>query len=233
MKRGKRYKELLKVTDKSKAYTVDEAIAVLPKLKSARFDESIEVIYVLNVDPKYADQNVRGVISLPNGTGKKVRVLVFAEGENAQIAKDAGADIVGADELINKIAKENFLDFDVAIATKGMMRSVGKVARILGPRKLMPNPKTGTVTDDVAKAVKDFKAGKIEYRVDKTGVIHTIIGKASFTPEQVKGNLLTLNEAILKARPASVKGQYIKKAFVSLTMSPSLRVDVQSLLKLK
>jgi len=233
MKRSKRYKELLKVADKSKVYTVDEAIATLPKLKSTKFDESIEAVYALNVNPKYADQNIRGVISLPHGTGKKVRVLVFAEGEDAQLAKDAGADIVGGGELIDKIAKENFLDFDIAIATRAMMRNVGKIARILGPRKLMPNPKAGTVTDDVAKAVKEFKAGKIEYRVDKTGVIHTIIGKASFTPEQVKENWLALNEAILKARPASVKGQYIKKVFISLTMSPSLRIDVQSLLKLR
>lgn len=233
MKRSKRYKELLKVIDKKKAYTVDEAIATLPKLKSAKFDESIETAYVLNVNPKYADQNIRGVINLPNGTGKKVRVLVFAEGPDAQAAKDAGADIVGGKELVDKIAKENFLDFDVAIATRAMMRNVGKVARILGPRKLMPNPKAGTVTDDVGKAVKEFKAGKIEYRVDKTGVIHTIIGKASFTPEQVKENWLALNEAILKAKPASVKGQYIKKVFISLTMSPALRIDVQSLLKLK
>ena len=233
MKRGKRYKELVKLVEQEKAYTVDETIAILPKLKSAKFDESIEAVYVLNVDPKHADQNVRGVISLPNGTGKKVKVLVFAKGDDARAAENAGADIVGAEELINKIAKENFLDFDVAIATKDMMRDIGKVAKILGPRKLMPNPKAGTVTDDVAKAVKDFKAGKIEYRVDKTGVIHTIIGKISFTMEQIKENLLTLNEAILKARPASVKGQYITKAFISLTMSPSLRIDVQDLLKLK
>ena len=233
MKRGKRYKELVKLVEQEKAYTVDETIAILPKLKSAKFDESIEAVYVLNVDPKHADQNVRGVISLPNGTGKKVKVLVFAKGDDARAAENAGADIVGAEELIDKIAKENFLDFDVAIATKDMMRDIGKIAKILGPRKLMPNPKAGTVTDDVAKAVKDFKAGKIEYRVDKTGVIHTIIGKISFTAEQIKENLLTLNEAILKARPASVKGQYITKAFISLTMSPSLRIDAQDLLKLK
>ncbi|MEA3313462.1 MAG: 50S ribosomal protein L1 [Caldisericota bacterium] len=233
MKRGKRYKELIKLVEQEKAYTVDEAIAILPKLKSAKFDESIEAAYILNVDPKHADQNVRGVISLPNGTGKKVKVLVFAKGEDARAAENAGADIVGAEELIDKIVKENFLDFDITIATKDMMRDIGKVAKILGPRKLMPNPKAGTVTDDVAKAVKDFKAGKIEYRVDKTGVIHTIIGKISFTAEQIKENLLALNEAILKARPASVKGQYLKKAFISLTMSPSLRIDVQDLLKLK
>ncbi len=233
MKRSKRYKELLKVADKSKVYTVDEAIAMLPKLKSAKFDESVEAVYALNVNPKYADQNIRGVINLPHGTGKKVRVLVFAEGPDAQLAKDAGADIVGGRELVDKIAKENFLDFDVAIATRAMMRNVSKVARILGPRKLMPNPKAGTVTDDVVKAVKEFKAGKIEYRVDKTGVVHTIIGKASFAPEQIKENWIALNEAILKARPASVKGQYIKKVFISLTMSPSLRIDVQSLLKLR
>jgi len=233
MKRGKRYKELIKLIEQEKAYTVDETIAILPKLKSAKFDESIEAVYVLNVDPKHADQNVRGVISLPNGTGKKVKVLVFAKGDDARAAENAGADIVGAEGLIDKIAKENFLEYDVAIATKDMMRDIGKIAKILGPRKLMPNPKAGTVTDDVAKAVKDFKAGKIEYRVDKTGVIHTIIGKIYFTAEQIKENLLTLNEAILKARPASVKGQYITKAFISLTMSPSLRIDAQDLLKLK
>ncbi len=231
MKRGKRYQELLKKIDRTKQYSLDEALELLPQLKSAKFDESVEATYVLNVNPKFADQNIRGVISLPNGTGKKVKVLVFAKGEKAQEAKEAGADYVGAEDLVDKIAKEGFLDFDVAIATPDMMRHVGKVARILGPRKLMPNPKAGTVTMDVGKAVKEFKAGKIEYRVDKTGVIHTVIGKSSFKPEELKENLLALNEAIVKARPASVKGQYVKKVYLSLTMSPAVRLNVQELLK--
>ncbi len=231
MKRGKRYQELLKKIDRTKQYSLDEALELLPQLKSAKFDESVEATYVLNVNPKFADQNIRGVISLPHGTGKKVKVLVFAKGEKAQEAKEAGADYVGAEDLVDKIAKEGFLDFDVAIATPDMMRHVGKVARILGPRKLMPNPKAGTVTMDVGKAVKEFKAGKIEYRVDKTGVIHTVIGKISFKPEELKENLLALNEAIVKARPASVKGQYVKKVYLSLTMSPALRLNVQELLK--
>ncbi len=231
MKRGKRYRELLKKIDKTKQYALDEAIELLPQLKSAKFDESVEATYVLNVNPKFADQNIRGVITLPHGTGKEVKVLVFAKGEKAQEAKDAGADYVGAEDLVDKIAKEGFLDFDVAIATPDMMRHVGKVARILGPRKLMPNPKAGTVTMDIAKAVKDFKAGKIEYRVDKTGVIHTIVGKISFGKDKLKENILALNEAILKARPASVKGQFVKKVFLSLTMSPAVRLNVQDLLK--
>ncbi len=231
MKRGKRYKELLKKIDRTKQYTLEEALELLPELKSVKFDESVEATYVLNVNPKFADQNIRGVITLPHGTGKEVKVLVFAKGEKAQEAKDAGADYVGAEDLVDKIAKEGFLDFDVAIATPDMMRHVGKVARILGPRKLMPNPKAGTVTMDIEKAVKDFKAGKIEYRVDKTGVIHTIVGKISFGKEKLKENILALNEAILKARPASVKGQFVKKVFLSLTMSPSVRLNVQDLLK--
>jgi len=231
VKRSKRYRELLKKIDKTKQYTLDEAIKLLPELKSAKFDESVEATYVLNVNPKFADQNIRGVISLPHGTGKTVKVLVFAKGEKAQEAKDAGADYVGAEELIDKIAKEGFLDFDVAIATPDMMRFVGKIARILGPRKLMPNPKAGTVTMDIAKAVKDFKAGKIEYRVDKTGVIHTIVGKVSFKPEDLKENILALTEAILKARPASVKGTYLKKMYLALTMSPAIRINVQDLTK--
>ncbi len=231
MKRGKKYKELLKKIDVNKQYTLDEALGLIPQLKSAKFDESVEATYVMNVNPKFADQNIRGVISLPNGTGKTVKVLVFAKGEKAQEARDAGSDYVGGEELIEKISKEGFLDFDIAIATPDMMRYVGKIARILGPRKLMPNPKAGTVTMDVGKTVKDFKAGKIEYRVDKTGVIHTIVGKISFNTEDLKENISVLNEAILKARPASVKGQYMKKVYLSLTMSPSIRLNVQSLLK--
>jgi large subunit ribosomal protein L1 len=230
MKRSKRYLEALKKVEE-KAYSIDESVEKIVSLKSVKFDETVEATYVLNVDPRQADQNVRGVISLPHGTGKKVRVLVFASADKMQEAKDAGADYVGGEDLVNKIEKENFLDFDVAIATTDMMRVIGRVAKILGPRKLMPSPKAGTVTMDIGDAVKEFKAGKIEYRVDKTGVIHTVVGKSSFTKDQIKENFLVLNSSIVKSRPASVKGQYIKKVFLSLTMSPSVRVNVQELLK--
>ncbi len=230
MKRSKRYLEALKKVEE-KAYSIDESVEKIVSLGSVKFDETVEATYVLNVDPRQADQNVRGVISLPHGTGKKVRVLVFASADKMQEAKDAGADYVGGEDLVNKIEKENFLDFDVAIATTDMMRVIGRVAKILGPRKLMPSPKAGTVTMDIGDAVKEFKAGKIEYRVDKTGVIHTVVGKSSFTKDQIKENFLALNSSIVKSRPASVKGQYIKKVFLSLTMSPSVRVNVQELLK--
>jgi large subunit ribosomal protein L1 len=231
MKRGKRYLNLLKSYDRTAVYSIDSSIETVKKLKSVKFDETVEATYVLNVDPKQADQNVRGVISLPHGTGKMIRVLVFATGEKAQEAKDAGADIVGADDLIQKIEKENFLDFDVAIATPDMMKSLGRIAKILGPRKLMPSPKSGTVTMDIRDTVNEFKAGKIEFRVDKTGVVHTVVGKSSFTSEQLKEKLLALNSAIVRSRPASVRGQYIKKAYLSLTMSPAVRMNVSELLK--
>jgi large subunit ribosomal protein L1 len=230
MKRGKRYLELKKKID-VKPYLMDEALEKILELKSTKFDETVEFTCVLNVDPKQSDQNVRGVITLPHGTGKSIKVLVFAGADKLQEAKDAGADYVGGEDLVIKIEKEGFLDFDVAIASPDIMRLIGRIAKILGPRKLMPSPKAGTVTNDIASAVKEFKAGKIEYRVDKTGVIHTIIGKSSFSKEQLKENLITLSSAIVKSRPASVKGQYIKKAYVSLTMSPSLRLNTQELLK--
>jgi large subunit ribosomal protein L1 len=230
MKRGKRYLELEKKID-AKIYSIDEALDKVVELKSAKFDESVEFTCVLNVDPKQADQNVRGVITLPHGTGKKIRVLVFAGADKLQEAKDAGADYVGGEDLVTKIEKEGFLDFDVAIATPDIMRVIGRIAKILGPRKLMPSPKAGTVTADIASAVKEFKAGKIEYRVDKTGVIHTLIGKSSFNKAQLRENLVTLSGAIVKSRPSSVKGQYLKKAFISLTMSPSVRLNTQELLK--
>jgi|UniRef100_A0A7C4XZT6 large subunit ribosomal protein L1 len=231
MKRGKRYLELLKKIDRQKAYSVDEAIETVKTLKSTKFDETVEVAYVLNVDPKQADQNVRGVITLPHGTGKSVRVLVFATTDKAQEAKDAGADYVGGEDLIQKIEKEGFLDFDVAIATPDIMKSLGRIAKILGPRKLMPSPKSGTVTMDIYDTVKEFKAGKIEFRVDKTGVIHTVIGKSSFPKEQIKENLLALNSAVVKSRPASVRGQYVKKVYLSLTMSPAIKLNVNELLR--
>ncbi len=227
---GKRY-IALKEKVEPKIYSIDEAIGKILEMKSAKFDETVEATFVLNVDPKQADQNVRGVITLPHGTGKSVKVLVFAGADKVQEARDAGADYVGGEDLVNKIEKEGFLDFDVAIATPDMMRVIGRIARILGPRKLMPSPKAGTVTDNIAGAVKEFKAGKIEYRVDKTGVIHTVVGKASFTKEQLKENFFALSSSIVKSRPASVKGQYIKKVFLSLTMSPSVRVNVQEILK--
>lgn len=231
MKRSKRYLESLKKVDIAKIYGIDEAIETVLSLKSTKFDETVEADYVLNVDPKQADQNIRGVITLPYGTGKSIRVLVFSSADKVQEARDAGADYVGGEDLVAKIEKEGFLDFDVAIATPDMMRVIGRIAKILGPRKLMPSPKSGTVTMDIADAVKEFKAGKIEYRVDKTGVVHTVIGKSSFSKEQLKENLVALNSSIVKSRPASVKGQFIKKVYLSLTMSPSVRVNVQELLK--
>ncbi len=231
MKRSKRYLESLKKVDVAKIYGLDEGIEALLSLKSAKFDETVEATYVLNVDPRQADQNIRGVITLPHGTGKSVRVLVFASADKVQEARDAGADYVGGEDLVNKIEKEGFLDFDVAIATPDMMRVIGRIAKILGPRKLMPSPKSGTVTTEIEAAVKEFKAGKIEYRVDKTGVVHTVVGKSSFTKEQLRENLLALNTSIVKSRPASVKGQFVKKVYISLTMSPSVRLNVQELLK--
>lgn len=231
MKRSKRYLENLKKVDTGKIYSINEAIETVLSLRSTKFDETVEANYVLNVDPKQADQNIRGVITLPNGTGKSIRVLVFCSADKIQEARDAGADYIGGEDLVTKIEKEGFLDFDVAIATPDMMRLIGRIAKILGPRKLMPSPKSGTVTMDIADAVKEFKVGKIEYRVDKTGVVHTVIGKSSFSKEQLKENLFALNSSIVKSRPASVKGQFIKKVYLSLTMSPSVKVNVQELLK--
>ena len=227
-KKGKKYQEAAKAIDSSKAYTLDEAVELLPKLKTAKFDETIEVSMKLNVDPKQADQNVRGVVTLPAGTGKTVRVAVFTKGDKTTEAQEAGADVVGGDELIEKI-RGGWLEFDVAIATPDMMASLGKVARILGPRGLMPNPKAGTVTPEVGKAVHEFKAGKIEFRVDKVGIVHCPLGKSSFAPAAIKENFVALLEAIQRARPASVKGTYMGKTYLSLTMSPSIRVDTNRL----
>ncbi len=223
-KKGKKYQEVAKLIDPAKLYTLEEAAELLPKLKTAKFDESIETSIKLNVDPKQADQNVRGVVGLPAGTGKTVRVAVFTKGDKSTEAKEAGADYVGGEELVEKI-KEGWLDFDVAVATPDMMATLGKVARILGPRGLMPNPKAGTVTADVGKAVREFKGGKIEFRVDKVGTVHCLLGKSSFAPEAIKGNFMALYEAIQKARPASVKGTYIGKVYLGLTMSPAIRLD--------
>ena len=229
---SKRREAILKKVDTSKVYSVEEAIGKVDDLKSAKFDETVEVAMNLNVDPRHADQMVRGSVVLPNGTGKKVRVAVFAKDAKADEAKEAGADLVGSDELIEQIQAGN-IDFDIVIATPDMMGVIGKVARILGPKGLMPNPKTGTVTMDVAQAVKNAKGGQVNFRVDKKGNIHAGIGKASFDKEKLKENLVTFVEAINRAKPASAKGKYITNAALSLTMSPSLKLDTAELMEIK
>lgn len=229
---SKRREALLKKIDANKAYSVDEAIAALPELKSAKFDETVEVALNLNVDPRHADQMIRGSVVLPHGTGKRVRVAVFAKDAKADEARAAGADIVGSDALIEQIQAGN-IDFDIVISTPDMMGVLGKVARILGPKGLMPNPKTGTVTMDVTKAVENAKGGQVNYRVDKKGNIHAGIGKVSFDNAQIKENFITFVRAINKAKPASAKGKYITNAAVSLTMSPSVTLDAAELMELK
>ena len=224
MRQGKKYSNKIEKAERSKFYTLDEGLDVLYSLEQAGFDETIEVAMNLGVDPRKADQIVRSTVVLPNGTGKSIRVLVFARGENEKIAEEAGADFVGSDDLAAKI-QGGWVDFDVAIATPDMMSVVGKLGKILGPRGLMPNPKSGTVTQDVARAVKDTKAGKIEFRVDKTGNIHVPIGKRSFDIGKIKENLLTLLDAIIRARPAAAKGTYLKSVTISSTMSPGVRLD--------
>ncbi|NLN16475.1 MAG: 50S ribosomal protein L1 [Firmicutes bacterium] len=225
-KRGKRYQEVLKLVDKEKAYTPREAIELVKRTATAKFDETVEVALKLGVDARHADQQVRGTVVLPNGTGKEVRVLVFAKGEKAKEAEEAGADFVGAEDLAEKI-QGGWLDFDAAVATPDMMSIVGRLGRILGPRGLMPNPKTGTVTFDVGKAVRDFKAGKVEYRTDKSAGVHVIIGKVSFTEEQLLENFKALMEAIVKARPAAAKGAYLRSVAMSATMGPGIKIAPQ------
>ena len=226
---GKKYLDALKLIEK-REYDLDEALDLLPKIKTAKFDETVEVTLLLGVDPKQSDQNVRGVVNLPSGTGKSVKVLVFAKGEKVKEAQEANADYVGTDDLAKKI-EGGWLDFDVVIATPDCMDVVGKLGKILGPRGLMPNPKLGTVTNDIAKAVKDAKAGRIEFRVDKFGNIHAPAGKSSFNKEDLVRNIYALFEAIIRAKPPSAKGQYIKEGFLSLTMSPSVKLNVSKLLK--
>jgi len=223
-KRGKRYQELVKLIDRDKLYDSEEAIALAKRIARAKFDETVEVALRLGIDPRHADQQVRSTVVLPHGTGKTRKVLVFAKGEKAKEAEEAGADYVGAEDLVAKI-QEGWLDFDVAIATPDMMGMVSKLGRILGPRGLMPNPKTGTVTMEVGKAVREVKAGKIEFRADKTGVVHAPIGKASFEEEKLKENFRALVEAVIKAKPPAVKGQYIKSVTISTTMGPGIRVN--------
>ena len=225
MKHGKKYMTGAKLIEAGKQYDAAEALDLVVKTASAKFDETIEFHAKLGVDSRHADQQVRGAVVLPNGTGKKVRVLVFAKGEKENEAKAAGADYVGAEEYIEKIQKENWLDFDVVIATPDMMGVVGRIARILGPKGLMPNPKAGTVSMDVAKAVNDVKAGKIEYRLDKTNIIHCHIGKASFGAAKLKENYDVLVAAIMKAKPAAAKGQYIRSISVASTMGPGIKIN--------
>jgi large subunit ribosomal protein L1 len=224
VKRGKNYRETLSKIDKERLYSPLEAVKLLKEITSAKFDETIEVHMRLGVDPRKADQQVRGTVALPHGTGKTVRVAVFAQGEKAREAEEAGADVVGAADLAEKVEK-GWFEFDVAIATPDMMATVGKLGRLLGPRGLMPNPKAGTVTFDVGKAVKDVKAGKIEYRVDKFGIVHSVIGKASFPVDKLIGNYQALIEEIIRAKPAAAKGKYIKSISISTTMSPGVKVD--------
>ena len=221
---SKRYIESAKLIDKTQAYTSEEAMKLVVDTAKAKFDESIELHVRLGVDGRNADQQVRGVVVLPEGTGRTVRVLVIAKGDKADEAKAAGADIVGDDDIVKKIMTENWLDFDVCITTPDMMGAIGRCARVLGPKGLMPNPKSGTVTTDIAKAIKDVKAGKVEYRLDKTNNVHVIIGKASFGAERLTTNLKAVMGAIIKAKPAAAKGTYLKSVYVASTMGPSIKV---------
>ena len=225
MKRGKKYQDAAKQVDRSRLYETEEAVALVKKSAFAKFDETIEVHIRTGCDGRHADQQIRGAVVLPHGTGKTVRVLVFAKNQKLDEAKEAGADFVGGDELIPKIQNEGWLDFDVVVATPDMMGIVGRLGRVLGPKGLMPNPKAGTVTMDVAKAIKDIKAGKIEYRLDKSNIIHVPIGKASFTEEQLTENFQTLIEAIVKARPAALKGTFLKSVVLAPTMGPGVKLN--------
>lgn len=225
MKRGKKYTEAAKLVDRATQYDVAEAISLVKKTAVAKFDETVEAHIRLGVDGRHADQQVRGAVVLPHGTGKTVRVLVFAKGDKVAEAEAAGADFVGGEELIPRIQNEGWFDFDVVVATPDMMGVVGRLGRVLGPKGLMPNPKAGTVTMDVTRAVNDIKAGKIEYRLDKANIIHCPVGKASFTEEQLTENFNTLMDAIVKAKPASAKGTYMKSVTVTSTMGPGIKVN--------
>ena len=225
MKHGKKYNESAKLVDRTKLYDPDEAMATVVKTATAKFDETVEVHVRLGVDSRHADQQVRGAVILPNGTGKNVRVAVFAKGDEAKAAEAAGADIVGAEDLVARIQGEGFMDFDVAIAAPNTMGLVGRLGKILGPRGLMPSPKAGTVTPDVGKAVTEAKAGKIEYRLDKTNIIHCPIGKASFGSEKLQENFDALLDAITKAKPAAAKGQYVRSCVIATTMGPGIRIN--------
>lgn len=224
-KKGKKYVEAAKLVEKGKAYSIDEAVALVKKTSITKFDAGVDVAFKLNLDTRHADQQLRGAIGLPNGTGKDKKVLVIAEGAKAEEAKAAGADFVGAEDVLENIEK-GWLDFDVAIATPNMMPKLGKLGRVLGPRGLMPNPKTGTVTMDVEKAVKEQKAGMVNYRTDKDGNVHMPMGRVSFTEEALKENFLTVKDLILKVKPSTVKGTYVKNVVISTTMGPSIKVEL-------
>ena len=230
MKRGKKYQEAAKLFDRSAAYEPVEAISLVQKTATAKFDETIEIHIRLGVDSRHADQQVRGAVVLPHGTGRSKRVLVFAKGPKADEAAAAGADFVGAEDMVEKITKENWFDFDVVVATPDMMGVVGRLGKVLGPKGLMPNPKSGTVTMDVAKAIDEIKAGKIEYRLDKTNIIHCPIGKASFGDEKLNENFKTLISAVIKAKPAASKGQYMKSVILTSTMGPGIRINTSKLI---
>ena len=225
MRKGKKYVESAKLVDRSKLYDPADALATVVSTAKAKFDETVELHVKLGVDSRHADQQVRGAIVLPHGTGKQVRVLVFAKGPKADEAREAGAEYVGEMDMVEKIQKENFFDYDVVIATPDMMGVVGRLGKVLGPRGLMPNPKAGTVTTDIGRAVTEAKAGKIEYRLDKTNIIHCPIGKASFGPEKLEDNFRALMGAIIKAKPAAAKGQYIKSCVVASTMGPGVKIN--------
>ena len=225
MKHGKKYQDSVKLIDHLKQYDPDEAVSLVVQTGKAKFDETVEISVRLGVDPRHADQQVRGAVVLPHGTGRTIRVLVIAKGDKAKEAEAAGADFVGAEDMIAKIQQENWFDFDVCVATPDMMGLVGRIGRVLGPKGLMPNPKSGTVTMDVTKAIKDIKAGKVEYRLDKTAIIHCPIGKVSFGTEKLNENLTALMEAINKAKPAAAKGTYVRSLYLSSTMGPSVRVN--------
>ena len=225
MKHGKKYQDSAKLLDRSKLYDPAEAVALVQQTAKCKFDETIEISVRLGVDPRHADQQVRGAVVLPHGTGKKVRVLVFAKGDKAKDAEAAGADYVGAEELVAKIQGENWFDFDVVVATPDMMGLVGRLGRVLGPKGLMPNPKSGTVTMDVTKAIADIKAGKVEYRLDKTAIIHCPLGKKSFTAQQLEENMNALMGAIVRAKPAAAKGNYLRSVVISSTMGPGIKLN--------
>lgn len=233
-KRGKKYLKAFELVDKGKRYTVEEAVDLLKRMSEVskrNFDETVEVAFRLNVDPRYADQMVRGSVVLPHGLGKPIKVLVLAEGEAQKIAEEAGADYVGGENLINKILKEEWLDFDVVIAVPEIMSKVAKLGRILGPRGLMPNPKTGTVTHNITQAVQDAKKGRVEFKVDKAGNVHMPVGKISFDKEKLLDNIYTAIDAVLKAKPSGAKGNYVKNISLSTTMSPGVKVDVNEALR--